>query len=497
MTGYDTIIIGSGLGGLACGAMLSKEGMKVCVVEKNAVTGGCLQSFRRAGRTLDTGIHYVGSMHEGQVLNQYMKYFGVLPDLRIRELDPAGFDVIHLEGREFRHAVGFNRFTETLAAEFPAERAGIEAYCRTLQQIGSLISPEVLRTGKLSAGGGEYLGIPAAATIDSLVKDPLLRRVLAGSASLYGGRRDMSPLYHHAMINHSNIEGACSFAGGTQHIADALAARIRSCGGEIRTCAEATRLRLDGSRIRGVEINGGEQTLEAKYIISDAPPAVTFGLVEPTPLLKRAFLSRLSTLPNTYGLFTVYLLMKPGTTPYRNCNHYFYNTPDVWSAEGDFEGCNIPMVLMCMQPAVGSEYTEVVTLLVPMAFDTVQRWAGTRPGKRGADYEAFKTRYTEKTVRFVERFLPGLGSAAERICTSSPLTYLDYTAVPGGAAYGMQKDFNRPVSSLIPVRSKIGNLLLTGQNLNVHGMLGVTVSAAVTCSELLGEAYLAKKIGNA
>ena len=75
--------------------------------------------------------------------------------------------------------------------------------------------------------------------------------------------------------------------------------------------------------------------------------------------------------------------------------------------------------------------------------------------------------------------------------------YLDLTGSPEGPAYGLQKDFNRPVSSLIPVRSRIANLLLTGQNLNVHGMLGVTLSAALTCSELVGEAYLAKKIGYA
>lgn len=34
MSKYDIIIIGSGLGGLECGAILSKEGFNVCVVEK-------------------------------------------------------------------------------------------------------------------------------------------------------------------------------------------------------------------------------------------------------------------------------------------------------------------------------------------------------------------------------------------------------------------------------------------------------------------------------
>ena len=62
MSKYDIIIIGSGLGGLECGAILSKEGFNVCVVEKNAQFGGCFQTYQRKGHLLDTGIHYVGSL---------------------------------------------------------------------------------------------------------------------------------------------------------------------------------------------------------------------------------------------------------------------------------------------------------------------------------------------------------------------------------------------------------------------------------------------------
>ena len=56
MKKFDVIIVGSGLGGLECGAILSKEGFNVCVLEKNRVLGGCLQSFKRHNKVLDTGI---------------------------------------------------------------------------------------------------------------------------------------------------------------------------------------------------------------------------------------------------------------------------------------------------------------------------------------------------------------------------------------------------------------------------------------------------------
>ena len=56
---FDAVILGSGLGGLQCAYILAKSGKKVCVVEKNIVPGGCLQSFRRKGEVFDTGFHYV------------------------------------------------------------------------------------------------------------------------------------------------------------------------------------------------------------------------------------------------------------------------------------------------------------------------------------------------------------------------------------------------------------------------------------------------------
>lgn len=78
MSKYDIIIIGSGLGGLECGAILSKEGYHVCVLEKNELFGGCFQTYQRGGHRMDTGIHYIGSLDEGQIMNQYFRYFGIM-----------------------------------------------------------------------------------------------------------------------------------------------------------------------------------------------------------------------------------------------------------------------------------------------------------------------------------------------------------------------------------------------------------------------------------
>ena len=211
---FDIIVIGSGLGGLECGVMLSREGVGVCVVEQAAVPGGCLQSFRRRGHSIDTGMHYVGSMQQGGIMRRYFDYFGIGDSLEIRPLDEA-FDIVSPGGDgEFAYMHGYDEFRRHLTSLFPREAAGIARYCDKIREIGDSIGVEVHRSGRLSSGGVKYLGASAAEFIGECVADPLLRSVLAGTNPLYGGVREHSPLYHHAMINHSNIEGACRFAGG-------------------------------------------------------------------------------------------------------------------------------------------------------------------------------------------------------------------------------------------------------------------------------------------
>ena len=114
MSKYDIIIIGSGLGGLECGAIFSKEGYNVCVLEKNELFGGCFQTYRRKGHLLDTGIHYIGSLDEGQVMNQFFRYVGIMDHLKVRKLDENAFDKIFYKNRVYDYAMGYERFTNTI-----------------------------------------------------------------------------------------------------------------------------------------------------------------------------------------------------------------------------------------------------------------------------------------------------------------------------------------------------------------------------------------------
>ena len=99
----SVIIIGSGLGGLECGYILAKHGMKVTVLEQSDQTGGCLQTFVRGRALFDTGFHYAGGLGDGEPLNILFRYFGLM-DLPWVRMDPDCFDEVVIGDMSFPFA---------------------------------------------------------------------------------------------------------------------------------------------------------------------------------------------------------------------------------------------------------------------------------------------------------------------------------------------------------------------------------------------------------
>ena len=110
----------------------------------------------------------------------------------------------------------------------------------------------------------------------------------------------------------------------------------------------------------------------------------------------------------------------------------------------------------------------------------VREW----PSRRGSDYTVWKKELAQQCILQAARRLPALPDAIEAVYTSSPLTWQAYTG--SASAFGIRKDFHSPELTFLSPRTPVPGLYLTGQNVNLHGVLGVSMTALHTCAQILG-----------
>ncbi len=498
MNQFDVIIIGSGLSGLQCGYILSKEGYNVCIVEQHSQIGGCLQNFTRDGCIFDTGIHYIGGLDEGQSLNRYFKYFGLMDKLNLKRLDEGAFDIINFanDPTDYKFAQGHDNFAETLAEQFPASRKALHDYTDKLREMCNHFPLYNLEYKNLDVSEMNFFSDNAFDYIKAITPDTKLQNVLAGTNPLYAGLPEKTPLYVHALVNNSFIESAYRVVDGSSMIAETMAASILQHGGTIMTNAKVDRFIMENGAISSVELSNKE-VLSAKNFISSIHPARTLAMIE-EKYLRKAYRERIMNLENTTSNFTLYVVFNQDSFEYLNHNQYYYKKDDVWLTHEDTDK-DWPFNFLLITPATSrsDKYADCATIMAYMDITDVKQWENTTIGRRGADYNEFKKQKTEQVLDLVEQRFPGFRKTIKKVYASSPLTYRDYTGTVGGSLYGILKDCNDPLKTLISPKTKIPNLLLTGQNIILHGVLGVTIGSVTTCSELLGLEYLVKKIKNA
>ncbi|PBQ31200.1 all-trans-retinol 13,14-reductase [Sphingobacteriaceae bacterium] len=498
---YDIVIIGSGLGGLCSAYIMSKEGYKVCVLEKNRQLGGSLQIFSRDKVIFDTGIHYIGGLSEGQNLNRYFKYFNLMDKLKLKQMDKDGFDIVTFRGdpNEYKHAQGYGNFINTLSAQFPGERANLERYCNKMKEICSFFPLYNLEEGTKDLFTATFLETDTKAYIESVTSNKKLQNVLAGTNPLYAGEPNKTPLYVHALVVNTYIESAWKCIDGGAQIAKHLSDSIKEMGGEIYNYCEAAKFNFSGHEIKSVELTDGRK-IEGKTFISNCDLSKTMDMIEPGHI-RQAYRHRIQSLENTPSSFILYIVLKKETIPYFNHNKYHYDIDDVWDAI-NYDENTWPkgFALFPQSSTKNPAYTESLIVMGYMNYKEMQEWSDVvniipnKVNERGENYEEFKERKCQLLFKTLFAHMPELKGNIESYYSSTPLTYRDYIGSRDGTMYGIAKDYRDPLKTFISPKTKVPNLLLTGQNLNLHGVLGVTVSSVVTCSEILGQQYLIKKI---
>jgi all-trans-retinol 13,14-reductase len=488
---FDVLIIGSGIGGLVCADILSRENFKVCVLEKNTQIGGSLQTYARDKVIFDTGVHYIGGLDKGQNLYQIFKYLEIVDKLKLQRQDMDAFDKILIEGddTEYVYAQGYENFINKLLVHFPDEEPAIRIYCDKIKEICSKFPLYNLRYSDNYNEKSGVLEIDVKTFIESITTNPKLRLVLAGNNALYAGQADKTPLYVHALILNSYIESAWKCVDGGSQIAKLMSKNIKGRGGKIiRNCEVKKIVELNG-RADHVELADGSK-MHARYFISNMHPVKTLEITE-TSLIKNAYRNRLKSLENSVSAFTLNIVFKKDVFKYLDANYYCVHQEHVWTAANHTEE-NWPLgyAVFCGASSKSAEYADGLSVIAYMRFDEVEQWKDTfnttsHVNDRGETYNQFKKRKAEVLLDAVERKFPGIRDCIKTYYVATPLSYRDYIGSDDGSLYGIVKDYKHTLKTFISPRTKLPNLYLTGQNLNLHGILGASMSGIVTCCALL------------
>lgn len=491
------VIIGGGLGGLFTGALLSKEGCEVVVLEKNTQIGGGLQTFYRKGIGFETGMHLLGGIRKGGSIYKLCNYLGIMDKISLRDVDHDCMDQITYfsDGKTYRVPEGKENFIAYFQQEFPEETEGIRAYVEALYGIVDEIDFFYLRSGDpyIHSHREEFMW-PADKFVAHYIRNQKLRDLLSYMNPMFGGYEGHTPAYIHALINVLYINGSSRFVGNSQQMAEALKGVIGSNGGKVVGGDPVVRLDIEDRMLKAVHTQKGGLYVADKYIAAIHPSALL--KLTDSKAFPKAYRNRINEAPNSYSSFCVYVILKPKVFPY--INHTCYYQDDygmVWHYDR-YDSKDFPRGFMYITPCEKNQgnYAGKMIINSIMPYSACEKWADTTTGHRSKEYEEWKREHIEKVLDKMELLYPDFRAKCDMVFASSPLTIRDFYNEPEGALYGLHKDCNNIAESQVSVYTKVHNLYMTGQNVNLHGFCGVPLTAINTAEAVVGLHTIVDKI---
>ncbi|PSN78651.1 carotene isomerase [filamentous cyanobacterium CCP4] len=435
----NIVIIGSGIGGLCCGALLARYGYRVTICESHTIPGGAAHGFERGGYTFDSGPSlYSGMSYRGSTnpLRHVLDAVGEGDSITWANYDTWG---VRIPEGDFDTTVGNDQFAEVLQTlrgdDAVQDWRWLQKAMEPLGKAATALPPAALRLdlGALqtvapyswdllrNAPALTQSGKPFSTVLDRTTQDPFIRHWMNLLCFLLSGLPAKGT---------STAEMAFMFAewyrpgvaldypiGGSAAMVDALVRGLEKYGGTLRLGAHVEQILVEGGRATGVAMRSGE-TLKADKVISNASIWDTLKLV-PDGALPKAFVEERQATPECPSFLHLHLGIDGAGLPEDLACHYI--TIEDWD-----RGIDAPQNLIVMSiptvldPSLAPPGKHTIHVYTP-ATEPYELWQGL--DRRSDEYAALKKERAEPLLRALERIIPDVRQRVEVELVGTPLTH--------------------------------------------------------------------------
>jgi phytoene dehydrogenase-like protein len=437
-TATDIIVIGSGIGGLSCAAMLATYGFDVVVCESYSIPGGAAHSFERNGFRFDSG----PSLYSGLSYHPSTNPLRHVLDALDEDLDWVNYDTwgVYIPEGEFAMAVGADPFCQILQT-IQGEPAVKE--WRTLQKVmeplgagATALPPAAVRfdwgmlqtvspyAWHLVRKGPQLAQLtgPFSKILDRTVSDPfignwmnLLCFLLSGLPADGTSAAEMAFMFAEWYRPGVQLDYP---VGGSGALVNALVRGLEKRGGTLQLNAHVEQILVDGERAIGVKLKSGETLRASQAVISDASIWDTLKLL-PEGALPKRFIEQRQTTPECESFMHLHLgIDGAGICSDLLCHYIVVNDWQLGvTAPQNVVLISIPSVL---DPSLAPAGKHTIHVYTP-GNEPYRLWQGM--DRLSEPYAELKAKRSTVMWQALERIIPDIHSRVEVSLTGTPLTH--------------------------------------------------------------------------
>ena len=475
---YDVVIIGAGIGGLTCGSLLAKEGLKVLIIEQASKPGGYATSHKKNGFVFDSCVHFLGGCGEEGIIRKLLQKLEVEKEIEFIEVQ-APMGVILNNEKISLPVKNPPELEKTLQKIFPQEASQIPKYFRTLrritQEILDLVSPSFFKFLFFPIRYPHLIRYQKSTLKDLLDKyftNPKLKNILSIAPTTLPPSR--ISLFFMAIVTTQGQEGFYYPKRGIQTFSDTLIKGLRKHKGELLLETLVTKILVKKRKVFGVELASGK-IIRARYIVSNTTLEQTFNRLVGKENLPRKHINKIENQEVSLSGLILHIVTD---LDLKSLELGFTNAilpPDL---EKEFEALNnnqmpdesslIITVPSLVDSTLAPEGKHILSIVVPAPYHY--------------DWENKKEKVVKEIIKQVEKAIPNLSSHIIYQDISTPLT-LEKSK---GAMYGLQVTPEQFGIKRISQRTPIKGLYLAGHYTRpAHGIVGVAMSGQFAAQAIL------------